>query len=77
MNRSKIRAHRLQIFDSRTVIFSRLVIDTLKDVDPDRKCFRMVGGVLVERTVKEVLPALINNREQVKIRRIHTNDIHT
>ena len=53
--------------------FSRLVIDTLKDVDPDRKCFRMVGGVLVERTVKEVLPALVNNREQVKIRRIHAD----
>ena len=24
--------------------------------------FRMVGGVLVERTVKEVIPALTNNR---------------
>ncbi|NXM23491.1 PFD2 protein, partial [Oxyruncus cristatus] len=35
-----------------------LVIETLREVDPTRKCFRMVGGVLVERTVKEVLPAL-------------------
>ncbi|KAM4536915.1 prefoldin subunit 2 [Odontesthes bonariensis] len=42
-----------------------LVIDTLKDVDPSRKCFRLVGGVLVERTVKEVLPALENNKEQI------------
>ncbi|XP_062595383.1 prefoldin subunit 2-like [Saccostrea cucullata] len=42
-----------------------LVIETLKDVDPDRKCFRMVGGVLVERTVKDVLPALVNNKEQM------------
>ncbi len=42
-----------------------LVIDTLKEVDPSRKCFRLVGGVLVERTVKEVLPALENNKEQV------------
>ncbi|XP_063109619.1 prefoldin subunit 2 isoform X1 [Cavia porcellus] len=41
-----------------------LVIDTLKEVDETRKCFRMVGGVLVERTVKEVLPALENNKEQ-------------
>ncbi|XP_061619652.1 prefoldin subunit 2 [Phyllopteryx taeniolatus] len=42
-----------------------LVIDTLKDVDPSRKCFRLVGGVLVERTVKEVLPALQTNKEQI------------
>lgn len=45
----------------------RLVIDTLKDVDASRKCFRLVGGVLVERTVKEVLPALESNKEQVRI----------
>ncbi|KAI8488731.1 PREDICTED: prefoldin subunit 2-like [Branchiostoma belcheri] len=43
----------------------RLVVETLKDVDGDRKCFRMVGGVLVERTVKEVLPALEHNMEQL------------
>ncbi|KAM8881194.1 prefoldin subunit 2 [Synchiropus splendidus] len=42
-----------------------LVIDTLKDVDPSRKCFHLVGGVLVEMTVKEVLPALVNNKEQI------------
>uniref|UniRef100_A0A8C8VR70 Prefoldin subunit 2 n=1 Tax=Pelusios castaneus TaxID=367368 RepID=A0A8C8VR70_9SAUR len=42
-----------------------LVIDTLREVDPTRKCYRMVGGVLVERTVKEVLPALENNKEQI------------
>ena len=37
-----------------------IVIETLEGVDGDRKCFRMVGGVLVERTVKEVLPALVS-----------------
>ncbi|XP_034532091.1 prefoldin subunit 2 [Notolabrus celidotus] len=42
-----------------------LVIDTLREVDPSRKCFRLVGGVLVERTVKEVLPALESNKEQI------------
>ena len=42
-----------------------IVVDTLKGIDPDRKCFRMVGGVLVERTVKDVLPALLHNCEQV------------
>jgi prefoldin subunit 2 len=42
------------------------VLETLKGVDPDRKCFRMVGGVLVERTAKEVIPALENNFEHVR-----------
>ena len=46
-------------------MFYSLVIDTMKDVEGDRKCFRMIGGVLVERSVKEVLPALRKNREQV------------
>lgn len=45
--------------------YPSLVIDTLKEVDETRKCYRMVGGVLVERTVKEVLPALEGNKEQV------------
>ena len=44
-----------------------LVIETLKKTAPDRKCFRMVGGVLVERTVKDVLPALEYNHKQVDI----------
>ncbi|XP_071588849.1 prefoldin subunit 2 [Heliangelus exortis] len=42
-----------------------LVIETLREVDPSRKCFRMVGGILVERTVREVLPALEGNKEQI------------
>jgi prefoldin subunit 2 len=43
-----------------------LVIDTLKEADETHKCYRMVGGVLVEQTVKEVLPALENNKEQIQ-----------
>jgi len=43
----------------------RLVVDTISPLDGDRKCFRLVGGVLVERTVKEVLPALKTNQEGV------------
>ncbi|UZJ51373.1 hypothetical protein CBS101457_000693 [Exobasidium rhododendri] len=42
----------------------RAVIETLQEtqkVSPERKCFRMIGGVLVERNVKEVLPALETN----------------
>ncbi|RUS79820.1 hypothetical protein EGW08_012419 [Elysia chlorotica] len=43
-----------------------LVIDVLKGVDPSRKCFRLVGGVLVERSVDVVLPGLVSNREKMK-----------
>ena len=47
------------------------MIEALKGVEPDRRCFRMIGGVLVERTVKDVLPALENNKEQVRLRCYH------
>ena len=39
--------------------------DTLKPLDPERRAFRLVGGILVERTVKEVLPSVTSNRENV------------
>ena len=55
-----IRTHSEVLFS-----YPSLVIDTLKEVDETRKCYRMVGGVLVEPTVKEVLPALEGNKEQV------------
>ena len=32
-------------------------------MDPKRKCFRLIGGVLVERTVEEVLPAVQKNTD--------------
>lgn len=43
----------------------RMVIDTLSHADPDRKCYRMVGGVLVERQVKDVQPVLQTNRDRL------------
>lgn len=57
---------------SRTCIISivilcfRTVIDTLKGVDENRKCFRLIGGVLCEQTVKETLPNLTHNKEQLE-----------
>jgi|EP00624_Nannochloropsis_granulata_P000446 prefoldin subunit 2 len=35
-----------------------LVIQQLTPLDPSRKAYRLVGGVLMERTVAEVLPIL-------------------
>jgi len=46
-----------------------LVLATLNDAlrkQADRKCFRLIGGVLVERTVKDVVPALTTNRDGIK-----------
>ncbi|KAN0097559.1 Prefoldin beta-like protein [Tylopilus felleus] len=46
-----------------------LVLSTLDEAlegEPDRKCFRLIGGVLVERTVKDVVPALKTNRDGIK-----------
>ena len=44
----------------------KLVIDTLEKQDRDKKCFRLIGGILVERRVGEVEPALINNRDKLE-----------
>jgi hypothetical protein len=47
-----------------------LVLSTLNEAladEPDRKCFRLIGGVLVERTVKDVVPALQTNRDGVSL----------
>ncbi|RAL09857.1 putative prefoldin subunit 2 [Aspergillus homomorphus CBS 101889] len=44
----------------------KLVIETLEPLPKDRKCFRMVNGVLVERTVEDVLPSLKTNSDGLK-----------
>lgn len=44
----------------------KLVVNTITPMSGDRKCFRLVGGVLVERTVGEVLPALKANQDGIK-----------
>ena len=40
-----------------------LVIGAVESLDPSRRCYRMIGGVLVERTVREVIPAVQRNKE--------------
>jgi len=42
-----------------------LVIETLEPLPATRKCYRMIGDVLVERTVGETLPAVKSNRDGV------------
>jgi prefoldin subunit 2 len=37
----------------------------MKPLEPARKCFRLVGGVLVERTVGDVLPAVQSNLDGI------------
>ena len=42
------------------------MIETLEKQEKDKRCFRLVGGVLVERKVGEVEPALVSNRDKVR-----------
>ncbi|KAK9907474.1 hypothetical protein WJX75_004342 [Coccomyxa subellipsoidea] len=42
-----------------------LVLKALEPMDGDRKCYRVVGEILVERTVAEVKPAVKGNKKQL------------
>lgn len=44
----------------------RLVLETLKPLPSDRKCFRMINGVLVERTIADAMPSLQTNADNMK-----------
>ncbi|EON61961.1 prefoldin subunit 2 [Coniosporium apollinis CBS 100218] len=44
----------------------KLVLETLEPLPGERKCFRLINGVLVERTVKDVVPALRMNSDGLK-----------
>ncbi|SCU88995.1 LADA_0E13124g1_1 [Lachancea dasiensis] len=39
----------------------QVVLSTLSETDPSRKCYRMIGGALVETDVKSTLPVLKTN----------------
>lgn len=43
-----------------------LVVASMEKLEAGRRCFRLVSGVLVERTVGEVLPAVRKNLEGVR-----------
>lgn len=42
-----------------------VVLATLGQADPERKCYRMVGGALVESDVKTTLPILTMKRDKL------------
>ncbi|TGZ73272.1 hypothetical protein CRM22_001615 [Opisthorchis felineus] len=42
-----------------------MVIKVLQGVDPNRKCMRIIGNVLIERQVKDILPALETNVQKM------------
>ena len=44
-----------------------LVLKTLEPMEKNRKCFRLIGGVLVERTIADVAPAVKTNKEQLDL----------
>lgn len=43
-----------------------VVLKALEPMDAKRKCFRLIGDVLVERNVGEVMPAVRKNRENLE-----------
>jgi prefoldin subunit 2 len=49
-----------------------MVIDTIKPLDENRTCYRLIGGVLVQKTIKEVLPMVTQNQQGVST----TNEIN-
>ena len=56
-------------------VYDSLVLTTLNEAlgkDPDRKCFRLIGGVLAERTVKDVVPQLQTNCDNVRYQLMRT-----
>uniref|UniRef100_A0A7S0VD46 Prefoldin subunit 2 n=1 Tax=Polytomella parva TaxID=51329 RepID=A0A7S0VD46_9CHLO len=64
--RAKIDSTRSKIYELYQESYEHnLVIQALEKVDTARKCFRLVGEVLVERTVGEILPAVRRNMENI------------
>ena len=43
----------------------RSVLDAISKLEAERKCWRLIGGVLVEKTVSEVIPAVQKNLEGI------------
>eukprot|EP00899_Mesostigma_viride_P025484 jgi/Mesvir1/611/Mv02045-RA.1 len=44
----------------------KLVVAAMGPMEKERKCYRLIGAVLVERTVGEVLPAVTENMNRIE-----------
>ena len=42
------------------------VLETISPLNASRKAFRLVGDILVERSVGEIMPALSSNKESLQ-----------
>ncbi|PTN16353.1 tubulin-binding prefolding complex subunit GIM4 [Saccharomyces cerevisiae] len=58
------RNNGMQNFDLWVLI--NAFIKTLKDAEPTRKCYRMIGGALVESDVQTSLPILETKKENIE-----------
>ncbi|KAG0467030.1 hypothetical protein HPP92_018610 [Vanilla planifolia] len=64
--RSELNQFYSKITELEMEVMSNLVIKAIQPLDPSRRCYRMIGAVLVERTVREVLPAVHRNKDGLK-----------
>lgn len=63
--REILRRHDTNMYES-ILTHHRLVLETLEPLPGDRKCFRMINGVLTERTVADIVPILQTNQDGLK-----------
>ena len=52
------------------------MLKTLEPMPSDRKCYRLIGGVLVQQTVADVRPAVEGNAQNLKQVMIRRNATH-
>lgn len=45
-----------------------LVMSAIAKMEGDRKCYQLIGGVLIEKTITGVVPDVAFNRDKVRVR---------
>jgi prefoldin subunit 2 len=68
MYKEKANAIAAQIGDLQVQMREHVnVLDICKDMAPERRCYRLVGGTLLERNVGQVVPALTDQRAKIEM----------